>query len=183
MKPERWAQVRKILDAALELSPEARPAYVARVCATDPGLQQEVESFLAAHDHAASALLENPALQSLTLGPGTKLGAYEIVEMVGAGGMGEVYRARDTILGRDVAIKVLPPIFSHDAERLRRFEQEARAAAALNHPNILSIHQLGNHDGAPYLVSEFLEGETLRLRLQKGPPLIGLVVSYLTSSL
>ena len=178
MKPERWAQVRKILDAALELSPEARPAYVARVCATDPGLQQEVESFLAAHDHAASALLENPALQSLTLGPGTKLGAYEIVEMVGAGGMGEVYRARDTILGRDVAIKVLPPIFSHDAERLRRFEQEARAAAALNHPNILSIHQLGNHDGAPYLVSEFLEGETLRLRLQKGPLPVSTALDY-----
>jgi eukaryotic-like serine/threonine-protein kinase len=178
VKPERWAQVRKILDAALELSPEARPAYVARVCATDPGLHQEVESFLAAHDHAANSFLEKPALQSVTLAPGAKLGAYEIVEMVGAGGMGEVYRARDTVLGREVAIKILPPIFARDADRLRRFEQEARAAAALNHPNILSIHQLGNHDGAPYLVSEFLEGETLRLRLERGPLPVSTALDY-----
>jgi len=168
VKPERWAEVRQILDAALELSPEARAAYLATVCANDSDLHREVESFIAAHDHAGNSFLENPALQSLTLGPGAKLGVYEIVEMVGAGGMGEVYRARDTILGREVAIKILPPIFSRDADRLRRFEQEARAAAALNHPNILSIHQLGVHDGAPYLVSELLEGETLRSRLQRG---------------
>ncbi len=168
MKPERWAEVRQILDAALELSPEARAAYLATVCGNDSDLHREVESFIAAHDHAGNSFLENPALQSLTLGPGAKLGVYEIVEMVGAGGMGEVYRARDTILGREVAIKILPPIFSRDADRLRRFEQEARAAAALNHPNILSIHQLGVHDGAPHLVSELLEGETLRSRLQRG---------------
>jgi len=168
VKPERWAEVRQILDAALELSPEARAAYLATVCGNDSDLHREVESFIAAHDHAGNSFLENPALQSLTLGPGAKLGVYEIVEMVGAGGMGEVYRARDTILGREVAIKILPPIFSRDADRLRRFEQEARAAAALNHPNILSIHQLGVHDGAPHLVSELLEGETLRSRLQRG---------------
>src|SRR4051812_45389671 len=97
---------------------------------------------------------------------GTKLGPYEIVAPVGAGGMGEVYRARDQRLGRDVAVKVLPASFSRDAERMRRFEQEARATAALNHPNILAIFDIGTHDGSPYLVTELLEGETLRERMQ-----------------
>ena len=100
---------------------------------------------------------------------GAKLGPYEIAGAIGAGGMGEVYRARDTRLGRDVAVKVLPASFASDAERLRRFEQEARAAGALNHPNILAIYDLGTHDGTPYLVSELLEGETLRERLRSGP--------------
>jgi serine/threonine protein kinase len=93
---------------------------------------------------------------------GSRLGKYEILSLVGKGGMGEVYRARDPKLGRDVAIKVLPAAFSADADRLRRFEQEARAAGALNHPNILSIHDVDAHDGAPYIVSELLEGVTLR---------------------
>jgi len=100
--------------------------------------------------------------------PGTRLGDYEIKSMLGAGGMGEVYRARDTRLGRDVAIKVLPALLSADADRLRRFEQEARAAAALNHPNILAVFQMGTHNGSPYLVSELLEGETLREQLKHG---------------
>jgi eukaryotic-like serine/threonine-protein kinase len=104
----------------------------------------------------------------MTLSAGTKLGPYEIVAPLGAGGMGEVYRARDTRLGRDVAVKVLPASFAKDAERLRRFEQEARAAGALNHPNILAIYDLGVQDGAPYLVTELLEGETLRERLRAG---------------
>ena len=99
---------------------------------------------------------------------GTRLGPYEIVSPLGAGGMGEVYHARDTRLGRDVAVKVLPASFSQDADRLRRFEQEARAASALNHPNILTIYDIGSHDGAPYLVSELLEGQSLRDRLQDG---------------
>src|SRR5262245_9607406 len=99
------------------------------------------------------------------IGPGTPLGPYEITGAVGAGGMGEVYRARDARLARDVAIKVLPPAFAADVDRLRRFEQEARAAAALNHPNILAVYDIGTHDGAPYIVSELLEGETLRARL------------------
>src|SRR6266705_3582749 len=97
---------------------------------------------------------------------GTKLGPYEIVSPVGAGGMGEVYRARDQRLGRDVAVKVLPASFSRDPERLRRFEQEARAAAALNHPNILAVFDIGTHDDSPYLVTELLEGETLRERME-----------------
>jgi eukaryotic-like serine/threonine-protein kinase len=105
----------------------------------------------------------------MSLTPGTKLGPYEIVAPLGAGGMGEVYRARDTRLGREVAIKVLPASFSTDPERLRRFEQEARAAGALNHPNILAIYDVGAHEGSPYLVSELLDGETLRERLQSGP--------------
>jgi eukaryotic-like serine/threonine-protein kinase len=88
---------------------------------------------------------------------GTKLGPYEIQSPLGAGGMGEVYRARDTRLGRDVAIKVLPEALTKDADRLRRFEQEARTIAALSHPNILGIHDIGTHDGAPFLVSELLE--------------------------
>ncbi|MGH9363728.1 MAG: serine/threonine-protein kinase, partial [Thermoanaerobaculia bacterium] len=100
---------------------------------------------------------------------GSKLGPYEILAPLGAGGMGEVYRAKDPRLGREVAIKVLPASFSADADRLRRFEQEARAASALNHPNILTIHDIGMHDGAPYVVAELLEGATLRDRLAGGP--------------
>jgi eukaryotic-like serine/threonine-protein kinase len=103
------------------------------------------------------------------LASGTTLGRYEIVAPIGAGGMGEVYRARDTRLGRQVAVKVLPVAFSQDQERLHRFEGEARAAAGINHPNILVVHDVGTHAGAPYIVSELLEGETLRARLQSGP--------------
>ena len=97
---------------------------------------------------------------------GVRLGRYEILSPLGAGGMGEVYRARDARLGRDVAVKVLPSSFSADPDRLRRFEQEARAAGMLNHPNILAIYDVGAHDGSPYVVSELLEGETLRDRLR-----------------
>jgi serine/threonine protein kinase len=105
----------------------------------------------------------------MNLAPGTKLGPYEIVSLLGAGGMGEVYRARDSRLKREVAIKVLPQALSLDADRLRRFEQEALATAALNHPNILAVFDIGTHQGAPYVVSELLEGETLRDRLRSGP--------------
>ena len=105
----------------------------------------------------------------MTLDAGTKLDRYEIRSQLGAGGMGEVYLARDTQLGRDVAIKVLPSTFSVDSDRLRRFEQEACAASALNHPNILVVHDIGAHDGAPYVVSELLEGETLRKRIGGTP--------------
>src|SRR5258705_11409468 len=106
----------------------------------------------------------------MTIAAGTRLGPYEILSPLGAGGMGEVYRARDTSLGRDVAIKVLPVAYSEDAERLRRFEQEAQAVGALNHPNIIVIHQIGTDDGAPYIVSELLEAETLRERMAGALP-------------
>ena len=99
---------------------------------------------------------------------GTKLGPYQIQALIGAGGMGEVYSARDTRLDRSVAIKVLAASLANDPERLRRFEQEARAVAALNHPNILAIHDIGTQDGTSYLVSEFLEGTTLRTQLANG---------------
>src|SRR5207244_13227113 len=93
---------------------------------------------------------------------GTRIGPYEIAASIGAGGMGEVFRARDTRLNRDVAVKVLPKDFVADADRLRRFEQEAKTLAALNHPNVLTIHDAGVHEGAPYIVGELLEGKTLR---------------------
>src|SRR5712691_7750901 len=101
----------------------------------------------------------------MSIAIGTKLGRYEIRSKIGEGGMGEVYLARDTQLGRDVAVKVLPSTYSHDTDRLHRFEQEACAAGALNHPNILIVHEVGTHDGSPYVVSELLEGETLRERM------------------
>ncbi len=104
----------------------------------------------------------------MALAAGTKLGPYEIIAPIGAGGMGEVYRARDTRLGRDVALKILPESFSGEADRLRRFEQEARSVAALNHPNILAIHDIGEHDGTPFIVSELLEGNSLRAELDNG---------------
>src|SRR6202048_1362534 len=100
---------------------------------------------------------------------GTHLGRYEIRSKLGAGGMGEVYRARDEKLNRDVAIKVLPAALSQDGDRLRRFEQEAQAAGALNHPNILAVYDVGTHGSAPYVVSELLEGETCSERLDAGP--------------
>src|ERR1700691_4980680 len=108
----------------------------------------------------------------MALTTGSKLGPYEIQSPLGAGGMGVVYRARDTRLGREVALKVLPESFSRDADRLRRFEQEARSVAALNHPNILAIHDIGEQDGSPFIVSELLEGSTLRTELEHGalPP-------------
>jgi hypothetical protein len=100
---------------------------------------------------------------------GTRLGPYEVLGPIGAGGMGEVYRARDTRLGRDVAVKVLPAELSHDAQRLHRFEQEARLAGSLNHPNVLTVYDVGSHEGAPYLVTELLEGRSLRAVLASGP--------------
>src|ERR1700758_1394352 len=114
----------------------------------------------------------------MALSSGTKLGPYEIQSPLGAGGMGEVYRARDTRLGRDVAIKVLPGALANDADRLRRCEQEARTIAALSHPNILGIHDIGTHDGAPFLVSELLEGQTLREKLESGPLPVRRAIEY-----
>src|SRR5215468_6646891 len=104
----------------------------------------------------------------MTVAAGSRLGPYEILSPLGAGGMGEVYRAKDPRLGREVAIKVLPASLSRDADRLRRFEQEARAAGVLNHPNITAVYDVGTHDGSPYIVQELLEGETLRSELASG---------------
>ena len=114
----------------------------------------------------------------MTLAAGTRLGPYEILAPIGAGGMGEVYRARDPRLGRDVAIKVLPASFSQDPDRLKRFEQEARAAGVLNHPNITAVHDIGTADDAPYIVTELLEGETLRSRLGAGAVPVRKAIDY-----
>src|SRR6202140_4500768 len=114
----------------------------------------------------------------MALAAGTKLDGYEILSLLGEGGMGEVYRARDPVLKREVAIKVLPQFVSQDPDRMRRFEQEAQAAAALNHPNILAVYQLGTYEGVLYLVSELLEGETLREHIGRGAIAIRKVVDY-----
>lgn len=177
MTPERWQQIKGLLQQALEMAPAERPAFLDQRCATDSSLRREVDTLLSSSDEARSSFLENfPALVALV--PGTKLGDYEIVKLLGSGGMGEVYGARDARLRRDVAIKVLPSFLSSDKERLRRFEQEAQAAAALNHPNILVVFQMGTYKGAPYLVSELLEGDTLRGQITRGPIVARKAIDY-----
>src|SRR5579859_1943307 len=168
MTGERWKEVRTVLESALCLDSEGRRAYLNQACASDSSLRREVESLLAADEQARTSFLQSPPLMT-RLQKGTRLGDYEIQSLLGVGGMGEVYRARDLRLRRDVAIKVLPAFVSSNPERLRRFEQEATAAAALNHPNILAVYQLGSYAGAPYLVSELLEGSTLREQMTRGP--------------
>jgi eukaryotic-like serine/threonine-protein kinase len=116
----------------------------------------------------------------MPLAPGTKLGHYEIIAPLGAGGMGEVYRSRDTVLKREVAVKILPDSYSSDTERLRRFQQEAEAAATLNHPNILTVHQVGRQDNISYIVTELLQGETLREKLRHGPLPVRTAIDYAT---
>src|SRR5579872_6593985 len=114
----------------------------------------------------------------MPLAPGTRLSQYEILAPIGAGSMGEVYRARDSRLDRDVAIKVLPELVSSEPERLQRFETEAKAAAALNHPNILAVYQMGTYAGVPYLVSELLEGMTLTESIRRGPLPLRRAIDY-----
>jgi serine/threonine protein kinase/Flp pilus assembly protein TadD len=169
-----WARVEALFHAALERAPTERESYLREACAGDEELRREVLSLLA-EEKSAQRLMEEPAVdavtQRLAVVRGMRLGPYEVEDLIGSGGMGEVYRARDTRLGRDVAIKVLPSAFARDAERLKRFELEARAAAALNHPNVVTVHDVGALEGAPYVVMERLEGETLRRRLGREEPL------------
>jgi serine/threonine protein kinase len=167
MTGDRWQEIKTVLEAALPMDSAGQRAYLDRVCASDQSLRREVESLLAADKQAQTNFLQSPPL-AVRLEKGTRLGDYEIQSLLGAGGMGEVYRARDIRLRRHVAVKVLPALVSSDPARLRRFEQEATAAAALNHPNILAVYQMGAHEGAPYLVSELLEGETLREQIRRG---------------
>lgn len=168
VSPERYRQIKSLLHAALELDAAEQAAFIEKTCRDDPELRAEVQSLLD-HDKHSAGFLEKPALGpadvAFRLKRGSRLGPYEIVEPIGAGGMGEVYRAHDPRFGRDVAIKLLPAAFSNDEGRLARFEREARAAGSLNHPNVLTVHDFGREDGAPYLVSELLRGETLRERL------------------
>ena len=177
MTPERWQQIRDVLEKAMELAPIERSAFLNQSCSSDQSLRQEVETLLVSSPDVRSSFLQSAPLQA-TLASGTKLGEYEVKSLLGAGGMGVVYRARDLRLGRDVAIKVLPSLLSADSDRLRRFEQEARAAAALNHPNILAVFQMGTYEGAPYLVSELLEGETLREQIKRGRLAVRKAIDY-----
>jgi serine/threonine protein kinase len=177
MSGERWEKLDRIFADALALEPEARAAMLARACGADESLRLEALSLLTAAD-ATGEFLATPALERLaqtvaadgwSLQPGERLGVYTVRERVGAGGAGEVWRATDERLDRDVAIKVLLPHLTDDPERLRRFASEARTAGALNHANILSVYDIGEHGGAPFIVCEYLEGESLRERLHAGP--------------
>jgi Tol biopolymer transport system component len=171
---DKWERIQNLFLKALDLRPEERASFLDAACTDDVELRCEVESLLA-HDGADEQIanaLEGAAqslFSSVSIKPGTKVGDYQVQKLIGSGGMGEVYQARDERLARDVAIKVLPPFLTNDPDRLRRFEQEAQATAALNHPNILAAYQMGVYEGAPYLVSELLEGSTLRELMKRGP--------------
>jgi serine/threonine protein kinase/Tol biopolymer transport system component len=164
-----WADLEAIFHEALERAPADRAAFLAERCAGRPELRAEVEALLRAHANAASAL-EVPLVAPQThLKTGVRVGPYEVVAELGAGGMGEVYRARDAKLGRDVALKILPLIFTSDPERLARFEREARMLAALSHPHIGAIYGFEESESIHALVLELIDGPTLADRLAKGP--------------
>src|SRR5439155_23779902 len=174
MNPERWHQVEQIYNSVLGHSPEERAAFLVKACAGDDALRKEVESLLACNE--AEAFIESPATEeaakALAEDSGTSLVGrtllhYSLLERIGEGGMGVVYKAHDNRLNRDIAIKVLPDVFAQDPQRLARFEREARAVAALSHPNILGIHDLSSADGVTFAAMELLEGETLRERMKE----------------
>jgi len=186
MTPEQWQRIRPILESALELEPASRPAFLDRAC-DDALVRHEIESLLASYE-LRSGFLESPAaaqvdpnqttVSLVACTAGMKLGPYEIQSLLGVGGMGEVYRARDTRLDRTVAIKVLPARHSSDPVRRQRFEREARAIAALQHSNICTLYDVGHQSGTDYLVMEYLEGETLASRLTQGPLPLDLSLRY-----
>ena len=175
MTPQRYRQVGELYHAALALSPQDREAFLQKACGGDAGLRHEVEQLLASHEKAGS-FLNAPALQAAELLAGNqteallgkRLGRYQILSRIGKGGMGEVYLAKDEALARQVALKLLPAEFAAEPERLRRFEREARAAAATAHPNIVAIHEIGQCDGIHFIAEEFVEGQTLRRRIEDG---------------
>lgn len=173
MTPERWQQVKQIFNSALEREASQRPAFLAQACGDDEFLRSEVESLLRSHERDGR-FIDGPALEyapdllndkQSTMAVGQTLGSYRILSTLGRGGMGEVYLAEDTRLGRKVALKFLPSSFAQDQDRLRRFEREARAASALNHPNILTIYEVGVSEGRSFIATEYVEGETLRQRM------------------
>ena len=177
MKSDRWKEIERIYHAALERTEDERAAFLDETCLDDAGLRREVESLLG-YATKAEGFIENPALdvaaENMGRGQaqpmiGRRVGVYEISALIGKGGMGEVYQARDTRLGRNVAIKTLPDLFSEDPDRLARFEREARILASLNHPNIATIHGLEESDGDRFLVQELIDGATLADRLRDGP--------------
>ena len=167
MEAERWRRIEALCQAALEQPPEKRPAFLAQACPDDPQLRGEVQALL---DQQADSFLESAPVSAVrALSAGAKLGNFEIVELLGRGGMGEVWRARDARLKRDVAIKVLAAALARDPDRTARFEREARAAGALNHPNILSIYDIGRDNGTCWIATELVRGDTLRRMIEVGP--------------
>ena len=170
MTPERWAAVERLYHQVQSLEPEARARVLSDVCRGDDGLRHEVESLLA--QASIAGFLSTPAaafISSRSTLVGQRVGPYAVSAQIGEGGMGQVYRARDIKLGRDVAIKILPPVFTSDSERLARFEREARVLASLNHPNIGAIYGFEESDDVRALVLELVDGDTLVDRLARGP--------------
>ncbi len=170
MADEKWQKVRELFDSALRHKPDERRRFVNEVCGDDKTLLAEVESLLSSHDSAES-FMETPAVAEVAhmieieikkLEAGKRFGYYEIINQIGVGGMGEVYLARDKKLDRKVAIKILNEEFNEDQSHLQRFVSEAKAASALNHPNILTIYEFGEAEDARFIVSEYIEGKTLR---------------------
>ncbi|HMF55769.1 MAG TPA: protein kinase, partial [Pyrinomonadaceae bacterium] len=177
MTPERWQQVKEIFNAVLEREAGQRSAFLSKACGEDLSLRQEVESLISSHEQDGS-FIDSPAYevaaeliveQQADLKTGQGIGPYEVLSTLGRGGMGEVYLAQDKKLGRKVALKVLPSSFSKEINRLRRFEQEARAASALNHPNILTIYEISEIGSTKFIATEYVEGETLRRRMGHAP--------------
>jgi serine/threonine protein kinase len=176
MDSGRWERLRGLFDAALDLQACERPSFIARSSEGDPESQRALESLVkhsletgSSFDQAVVEAIELEA--SLPTAPalqGRTLAHYRVIEKIGEGGMGVVYRAADTRLGRDVAIKILPEAFTRDPERLARFEREARVLASLNHPNIATIHGLEEAEDVRFLVLELIKGVTLRFRLAEG---------------
>lgn len=176
MTPERYQIIKQVFNQALERPQEERPAYLASACADDPDLRTRVEALLnadeqpgeflnaPAYEAAAELLMETPP-DALV---GTSLGPYQILSLLGAGGMGDVYLAKDTRLGRRVAVKLLPEYLTDDDSRVRRFKREARAASSLNHPNLITIYEIGQAEGRYFIAMEFVEGKTLRELIQAG---------------
>ena len=176
MDPARWRQLDRLLERALELDQAERTAFLETACEGDEQLLQELKSLLESDDRARTFLGTSPLDdaarflaedKTVTLGP-EQLGPYRILRPIGSGGMGEVYLAQDTRLGRRAAVKVLPASLSADQNRVQRFRQEARAASALNHPNILTIYEIGEQDSILFIASEFVEGRTLRSLIREG---------------
>jgi len=177
LTPDRWAEVDKLLDEAMTLAPEARAAFLDSACRGDEALRREVESLLAAHQQAEDKFLKAPALEvaaqrlaaegSRSL-VGRTLGHYSVISVLGAGGMGEVYLARDTKLDRRIALKLLPAQYTQDPARIKRFEREARAASALNHPNIITIYEVSEVEGHHFIAAEYVDGRTLREMMSIG---------------
>jgi serine/threonine protein kinase/Tol biopolymer transport system component len=177
MTPERWQQVKQIFNSAITYRPEERSLFISQACSGDAELRSEVESLIASHEESGS-FIDDPAFEAAAswlvndkaeLSRGQTVGSYEVISFISRGGMGEVYLAEDKRLLRKVALKLLPASFTTDEDRLRRFEQEARAASALNHPNIITIYEIRQAAGSHIIATEFVEGETLRHRLSRAP--------------